>query len=174
MYGNLTNAADWQTLKDMVDGGTVVQLGFGDGMDTAYLAQEAETVVSLQQSEHVPHIGFAHPLDQWRKILEFYRVSDRVLYSSVPVAQVFDRLIPKSFTLAVVDLAALGNIGVEAGLTAGLHCANTVAIHQPQHWAIADAVRRLVGNELQLTETPGLYVIHHRPVPLPARLAEGS
>lgn len=166
MYGNLMTADAWAQLTELVDGCDVIQIGCGYGHDTARIAQAAKLVLATDQAEALEHTGYPTPAQAMRSVLVWRGVAEKVMTSPMGWETVTDRLVPRSFHVAVVDLSALRNGSVAEVLQRALWAAPIVALYQPVAWNIHDELTRAANGHLVVDHYHGLFLVRERPVPI--------
>jgi hypothetical protein len=172
MYGLMTSQSDWDEIAKLAAGKDVVQLGFGYGNDTAFIAGEAARVVAIAQAPRLDHEGYANALTAWADIVRFYGRRERVLHSFAGLEDIDAQFLPHQFDVAVVDLNAFRHATLTQVLTQAFHLAPVVAVMQPAAWSIDAHMQSLGHSSHVLDHTDGLYVLRPRTVSLSVVPAE--
>lgn len=173
MAGDMMGIDDWAELSRLVGKMDVIEAGYGLGHETWRIAQVANSVVCIEQAADLPHLGYRSPAEAFAEFLAFRRVLDRVRAIQTPLRGAHQRFTAGEFDVAVIHIQCVAIGSIPEAVGTALFLAPVVVIPQPPHWPVTEQLLTLAGPELEVRDTPGMFVISRKDA-AEAAAAEGE
>ncbi len=119
---------DWETLRNLGLGTAVLQLGTGDGNDTASLAQGANMVVSAVACPRDEDEDEDTAYDRWYANVVEARQNHRVMAVRAPWPAVAETFVSGSFGMVFIHPPFLGKVTLEQALDQAQRLSSTVVV----------------------------------------------